>query len=135
MHQKEKIINPIETDFYILGLREDGIFHVYYKAYTELDVKLQLEILDVFIKVCGSKKHPFIFEAAEYVTITKEARDNATSLEDLSPLSMSAVIVQNIAYKLISDFYLKINKPKAPYKVFKNFEDGIDWLLKENNVS
>lgn len=130
MLQQERIIKKVETAQYIIGVRDDGIIHVFYKEHTELDVKLQLEMLDVYIELCENKPYPFIFEAEEYITVTKEARDNALSLEDKSPLAVSAILVKNLAHKLIADFYLKFNKPRRPYKVFKNFEEGVDWLLK-----
>ncbi len=130
MLQQERIIKKVETAQYIIGVRDDGIIHVFYKEHAELDVKLQLEMLDVYIELCENKPYPFIFEAEEYITVTKEARDNALSLEDKSPLAVSAILVKNLAHKLIADFYLKFNKPRRPYKVFKNFEEGIDWLLK-----
>ncbi|MBK6835697.1 MAG: hypothetical protein IPG89_16040 [Bacteroidetes bacterium] len=130
MLQQERIIKKVETAQYIIGVRDDGIIHVFYKEHTELDVKLQLEMLDVYIELCENKPYPFIFEAEEYITVTKEARDNALSLEDKSPLAVSAILVKNLAHKLIADFYLKFNKPRRPYKVFKNFEEGLDWLLK-----
>jgi hypothetical protein len=130
MLQQERIIKKVETAQYIVGVRDDGIIHVFYKEHTELDVKLQLEMLDVYFELCENKPYPFIFEAEEYITITKEARDNALSLEDKSPLAVSAILVKNLAHKLIADFYLKFNKPRRPYKVFKNFEEGVDWLLK-----
>lgn len=85
-------------------------------------------MLDVYIELCGNKFHPFIFEADEYVTVTKEARDNALSLEEKSPVGLSAVIVKSLAHKLIADFYMKFNKPRRPYKVFKDFNEGINWL-------
>lgn len=130
MLQQERIIKKVETAQYIIGVRDDGIIHVFYKEHAELDVKLQLEMLDVYIELCENKPYPFIFEAEEYITVTKEARDNALSLEDKSPLAVSAILVKNLAHKLIADFYLKFNKPRRPYKVFKNFEEGVDWLLK-----
>lgn len=130
MLQQERIIKKVETAQYIIGVRDDGIIHVFYKEHAELDVKLQLEMLDVYIELCENKPYPFIFGAEEYITVTKEARDNALSLEDKSPLAVSAILVKNLAHKLIADFYLKFNKPRRPYKVFKNFEEGIDWLLK-----
>lgn len=134
MLEQERIIKKVETELYIVGIRDDGIIHVFYKEHTELDVKLQLEMLDVYIQLCGNKQYPFIFEAEEYITVTKEARDNALSLEDQSPLSMSAILVKNLAHKLIADFYLKINKPRRPYKVFKDFQEGINWLKQESKI-
>lgn len=134
MNQEHRLIRKIITDDIIIGKRDDGIIHVYYKEHTELDVKLQLETLGYYIEMCGDKPHPFIFEADEYVTITKEARDNALSLEEQSPLAMSAIIVKNLAHKLIADFYLKFNKPRRPYKVFKDFQEGINWLKEQNKI-
>jgi len=134
MHQEHRIIRKIITDEVIVGLRDDGIVHVFYKEHTELDIKLQLEILEFYFQICGDEKYPFIFEADEYVTITKEARDNAIVLEEKSPVSMSAIIVKNLAHKLIADFYLKFNKPKRPFKVFKDFQEGINWLKEQSKV-
>ena len=67
--------------------------------------------------------------AAENVNITKEARDNAVKIEDQSSLGASAVIVNNLAYKLIANFYMRFNKPKRPFKTFSNEKDAIEWLL------
>lgn len=134
MLEQERIIKKVETEQYIVGIRDDSIIHVFYKEHTELDVKLQLEMLDVYIQLCGDKHYPFIFEAEEYITITKEARDNALSLEDKSPLALSAILVKNLAHKLIADFYLKFNKPKRPYKVFKDFQEGINWLKEQSKA-
>lgn len=73
-------------------------------------------------------KTPFIFEAGNDVSVTKEARENAIKLEERSPMGACAVIVSNTAYVLIANFYYKFNKPTIPYNVFKKFEKGIDWL-------
>ena len=75
-------------------------------------------------------KRPFIFSAGEFVSITKEARKNATKMEDQVPVSASAVLVINLAQKLIADFYYKFDKPKNPLKVFRDFDKGIEWLKK-----
>ncbi len=49
-------------------------------------------------------------------------------MEDLTPISCTVVYVNNLAYKIIADFYMKFNKPKNPYKVFNKFENGVKWL-------
>ena len=69
-----------------------------------------------------------MFFAAENVSLSKEARDNAVKIEDQSMLGATAVVVDTLAYKLIANFYLKFNKPKRPYKVFSKEEEAIKWL-------
>lgn len=128
MKEHELLVREIETDDVIVGLRRDGIVHVYFKDNFELDVPAQMRLLKVYDEICEGKKAPFIFEAGNDVTVTKEARENAISLEKRSPIGSCAVIVTNTAYVLIANFYYKFNKPTIPYNVLKRFDKGIEWL-------
>lgn len=98
------------------------------KDHTELKSELKSELLKLYDDLNDKKLTPFIFEAGEGVTFTKEARDNATLIEDISALKASAVVVDNLAYRMIANFYLTFNKPKRPYKVFSNREEAVKWL-------
>ncbi len=122
------IVKAIELEEAHITLRSDGLAFVTFKANIVLDVALQIRLLAAYIDLVGSKQTPFLFEADEGVTITKEARDNATTLEDEAPIIATAVVVQNVAYALIANFYMKFNKPKRPYKVFNNKQGAIEWL-------
>lgn len=133
MKEYQLLTKIIELDEAIIGMRNDGIVHVFFKAHTEIDIALQEKLIDAYNKITDKQKYPFIFEADDYCTITKEARDNAIHIEHRSPVDATAVIVQNTAYRLIANFYLKFNKPKRIYKVFKNFNEGIEWLKTSNN--
>lgn len=122
------IIKEIDSKEANIALKSNGIVYVLFKNDCVLDVDLQFRLLDSYNEITGGKLMPFIFLAAENVTITKEARDNATSLESISPLGASAAIVTNLAYKLIANFYMRLNKPKRPFKTFSNEEEAVIWL-------
>lgn len=128
MTESVEIIKEIDTPKVYLALRKDGIGYVLLKDNTELNIELQTELLKLYDELNDKKLTPFIFEAGEGVTITKEARDNATLIEDISALKASAVVVDNLAYRMIANFYLTFNKPKRPYKVFSKREEAIKWL-------
>lgn len=123
------ITKKIETDELLIQLRSDGIVHVMFKENITLDVPLQMKLLKLNSEICEGKKHPFLFSALPGVTITKEARENATKIEHLSPASSSAVVANSLPYRIIANFYLKVNRPKNPYRVFGNEEDAVKWLL------
>lgn len=125
---KIKIVREIKILEATISLREDGIVRVYYHDNTVLDVSLQLKMVDMFNEITENKKSLFIFEAGDNVVITKEARDNAILLEDSTPILASAVVANNLAYRLIANFYIKVNKPKGNYKIVGNSEEGINWL-------
>lgn len=129
MLEKERLVKIIETERAIVGLRDDGIYHVYYKPNTEITVELQAEMHEVFKEITSGKPGYFIFEAGEYVSVTSEARVNAVKTEDDSFTCATVVYVNSLAYKLIAEFYYKFNKPKQPYKVASDFNKGILWLL------
>lgn len=128
MKQPERIINQVEDPEFIVGYRDDGLLHVYYKSRTVIDVDMQNRIRQAAFTLSGDVKLPCLFEAGEYVTLTNEARANAITNEENFPASASAVLVQNLAYRMIADFYYKINKPRQPFKVFGNIDDAVKWL-------
>jgi hypothetical protein len=122
------IVSMIEIPEVIVRMRADGIVHVTFRKGIVLDLELQSKLLAINIRITEGKKSYFIYDAEDSVTITKEARDNATKIEHLAPIKASAVVANNLAYRLVANFYMKFNKPKTPYKVFDNLENGIAWL-------
>lgn len=122
------IVKELDFKEVNISLKSNNIMYVTFKDDCVLDIDLQMKLLDSYNKITEGKLTRFIFLANENVTITKEARDNAILIEDISPLGASAIIVTNLAYKLIANFYLKFNKPKRPYKVFDNEQAAVEWL-------
>jgi len=112
-----------------IQLKSNGIVYVLFKDDCVLDIELQFRLLDSYNEITAGRLTPFVFLAAENVTITSEARDNATTIESISPLGASAAVVNNLAYKLIANFYMRLNKPKRPFKTFSSEEEAVDWLL------
>lgn len=125
---EERIVSEVDTAKYNIKLKSDGIVYVVFKDNTTLDIDLQIEMLNVYNEITRGTLTPFLFEAKDGVEITKEARHNAIVMEDKTPCKVTAVIVQNIAYAMIANFYMKFNKPKRPFKVFNKREEAIEWL-------
>jgi hypothetical protein len=118
----------VELDKVVILSRKDGIIQVIFKEGIELDVDLQDRMLVVYLQLFGNTKRPFLFNAFNDVVITKEARDHSAELEKTYPGIASAVIADNLAYKIIANFYLKVNKPKTLYKVFNDVASAEIWL-------
>lgn len=122
------VIELREIEEATITLRTDGIVHVRYNEGVEITPELQKRMMKIFQEICGQTQRPFMFSAFEYVTVTKEARANAIAMESVFPGVASAVVAHNTAYRLIANFYLQVNKPKKPYKVFSTQEKAIEWL-------
>jgi hypothetical protein len=126
--QEVKIIKEIKITEVTMALRNDGIVHIHYNKNTFLNVELQLRLLDLMIEITEGVKSSMIYTADEGVVVTKSARENALLIEGKSPTKASAVVADSLAYRIIANFYMKVNKPKKPFRVVKNFEDGLIWL-------
>jgi hypothetical protein len=131
MLQEDQLIQKLEHENFIVGKRRDGIYHVYLKDGTLLDLKLQSEMVYYYDEITQGIPGLFIFEAGHACSITKQARDNAIVIEEFTPIKASVVYVQNQVYKMIAAFFYRINRPKQPYLIVSNFDDGIDWLASQ----
>ena len=130
MHTKDTIYTIKKLDYpdVNLQLKSNNIVYVTFKDDCNLDIPLQMRLLDYYKEITDNKLMHLMFFAAENVSLSKEARDNAVKIEDQSMLGATAVVVDKLPYKLIANFYLKFNKPKRPYKVFSKEEEAIKWL-------
>jgi hypothetical protein len=128
MFEQEYLVKRVEVPEAVIGLREDGIIHVSFVSGTEITVEVQMKLLEVYNNIASFQKRKFVFEGGEFVSISKDAMDNAFKIEDEAPLGITAVVIRNLAQKLIAEFYYKVRKPKQPYKVFKEFDKAIAWL-------
>jgi hypothetical protein len=111
-----------------LKLKSNDIVYVLFKDHCTFDVDLQMRLIDYYRDITENKLMCFIFLAADNVTFTKEARDNAILIEDQSMVGASALVVSSLAYKIIANFYMKVQKPKRPLKAFGNENDAVAWL-------
>ncbi|MCD6067997.1 MAG: hypothetical protein K0S33_2823 [Bacteroidetes bacterium] len=122
------LIKEIEIEEAIIGLREDGIGHVYLKSGTEVNVRLQEILMEHLLLITEGKPHDFIFEAGEHVSLTKEAREHANHYEGRTPVRSIVTVVNNLGYRLVAEFYHRVHKPNKPFKAVSSFQDGLNWL-------
>lgn len=132
MNQPEAIIRKIDHDLVVVAMRMDGIVHVYFKPGTEITVPFQEELVSMYNQITEGNKAKFLFEGGEFVSITKEARENAIRIENETPTLASAILVMNLGQKIIADFYYLVNRPQQPYKVFSSFPKAVEWLNQLN---
>jgi hypothetical protein len=124
-HQKQIRINEATVT-----LRNDGIVHVLFHNNVVLDLPLQMLLLNIYNEITERRKHPFLFEALSGIKVTREAKENAIRIEADAPGSAYAVLAPTLAYQVVANFYLKVRRPKSPYRVFRNEDAAVEWLKK-----
>lgn len=82
---KIEIIRSLSNEHALIEMRSDGIVSVFFKDHFNMDVPAQEQLMENYQLICEGKNYPFMFHAGNFVTITKEARDNAVKIEKHSP--------------------------------------------------
>ena len=59
----------------------------------------------------------------------KSANEYSASEEGMQYSIAEAIVVKNLAQKIMVSFYLKINKPIRPSKAFNDEDEALEWLL------
>ena len=72
-----------------------------------------------------------IFSAQDFFSISGEARTEGAKPHYSENLIAQALVVKNLAQRLIGNFVMKLNKPIRDTKMFSTREEGKAWVLKK----
>ena len=61
-------------------------------------------------------------------SISKEALEYAASDEAAMDILVGAILIDNMFTQVLVNFWLKVNKPKTPTKLFTNESEAFSWL-------
>ena len=123
-------MKKIELVYATLEKRDDFIWLIM-KEDAELDVKEVIEFTSACEKLSGNKPYFLISDARVNLSITTEGRKAAASRK-ISPLLVAnAVLVNNVAVRMVANFFTAVNKPHFKYKVFNEELEALTWLKKQ----
>jgi hypothetical protein len=124
------INNKICAEKADIGLTVEGHILIRVHENKELDVNDVLEINEIKNKFAENKKYTVVFVAPWFGNISNEARKFSASKQVYDNAIAKAIVVKNLSARLISSFFIKVNKPPAPTKIFDKEIDAIKWLTK-----
>lgn len=79
-------------------------------------------------EIGNHKKLNVIVEILNFNTISKEARKYSASEESQIYTKANAIIVKSLAMRIGSNFFININKPVTPTKVFNKIDEALKWF-------
>lgn len=71
---------------------------------------------------------PLLCDLTNVIRMTHDCRKHFASDEHAATFTKAALIVGNPVSRIIGNFFLGLNKPKKPTRIFNSIEDGINWL-------
>ncbi len=121
-------MTSINSEKTIVSLIENNIIHIHLKSNQEIALNDAQEVLESMGIVGEGKKYPVFIDVGEFVNIDDDVRVFSASKAGNIYTIADAIAVDNIAQKLLANFYLKNDHPKVPTKIFSNKHDALAWL-------
>lgn len=130
------LIKKTETEFANVTLGEDRIMRVLIRSKTEMTRDTFRKLFEVFREMVEGVPYAYIYYAEDSsVTVTADGRQFAKEEEFSFPKICNAVVVNNLAHKLLANFYLRFNKPNYPFKVFSKMDEAEKWCRQQRTKS
>lgn len=115
-----------ETPYLTLFI-EDGILHVHYKEIEVLDLEIAKVCVKARMEYTEYKSYPCLIEAIRFNNFTKEARDYFAR-EGNEGIIANAIVTRSTVIKMMANFYIMVNKPVNPTRMFTDNGEALKWL-------
>ncbi len=113
---------------YWTWMGDDGIVRTKVKPLAEVSLKESIENSRAVNSFKTEKKYPLLIDSRNIKSITKEARDYFSIRNRETRINSFAVIINSPLSRVIGNFFMGLNKPSVPAKLFNNEADAINWL-------
>ncbi len=125
MNKEKKIIKTRTSTMWI---DEDGILHSVYSEGMDVELDDVKENMGVLKQLTGGKRAPYIIDIRGVHSVTREARDTASTAEALSITNSTALLIGSPISRVIGNFFMGLNKPPYPLRLFTSEEKAMAWL-------
>lgn len=115
----------------IVMLRSDNLMHFQFKSKTIIEVDDVKELVETVKEIGNGKQYANLITADEFVTLGHGVREfSATEFANAQTIA-DAFVVKTLPEKLLANFYIRINKPPKPTRMFNDENKAIEWLKKQ----
>lgn len=126
----------IETRCYQTWMGKDGIARTVVKQDAEIGLQDAHENSKVINQLIGPEKFALIIDTRKIKSISREAREFYSMRGRESRVIGFAFIIGSPLSTFIGNFFMQLNKPRVPVKLFSDQEKAILWcnqIMKEFN--
>jgi hypothetical protein len=109
-------------------LREDGILQTECFPNTVMTLDDARESTRISGEMVNHQPLPLLCDLTNVVKMSQECRKHFSGPEHAKTYSKCALIVTNPISRMIGNFFLGLNRPLKPTRLFTLREDGLKWL-------
>lgn len=112
-----------------IWLRDDGIIQIEASTNnTEGTVANARENMTVAFQLGKGIKRPILLNISKTKSLSREERQYYISGETAKVLTAVAIIINSPLSRILGNFFIGLNKPAFPLKLFVSEEEAVTWL-------
>ena len=111
-----------------LWLDDEGILHVVVKPGAEIHLDDAKETVAQLDRLAGGKRRPVLVDMTHLRSMDRDARLHVAGPATAKVEIAAALLVGSPLAKAVGNFFMGINKPLIPTRLFTSQEDAIAWL-------
>lgn len=119
---------PIETRTSRVWLSDAGILRGQIKNGAKEKLEDACANVQAASKIAGGRKVPVLIDMRGMKSVSSEARAHYGSEIPAAYSLAQALLVGSLISRVIGNFFLGINKPPFPIKMFTSESEALDWL-------
>lgn len=123
---QNKSVSDLNSYFTWMG--DDGIARTVVKQDANITIVEARENSVAVNALSKGKSFPLLVDSRNIRSISKEARDFFSLNNRDSHVIAFAIIIDSPISKIIGNFFMGLNKPRVPAKLFTNEESAVKWL-------
>lgn len=116
----------IELRCYWTWMENDGVARTKAKPFSEITLEDAKENSKA-VNSLSRSFYPLLIDATEVKSITKEARDYFSMNNRESKVVAFAILIKSPLSKIIANFFMGLNKPRVPIKIFTEENKATEW--------
>lgn len=122
--------HALELNCFHTWMGNDGIARTKVKPGSEVDIDDAKENSGAVNALAqGGGKFPLIIDSRGIKSMTRDARNQFTTKGRETSVTSFAIIIDSPLSRVIGNFFMGINKPAVPTRLFENEDEAKKWLL------
>ena len=121
-------MSRIETTNATVQLRDDGLLYVVMRPGCRDTEATAREIIAASVKHAGSSSRGILIDMSAVAAITREARSYYAYRPFPRPDMAVALVVGSRVSRMIANFFLGLNRPPVPVRMFDDELVAAEWL-------
>jgi hypothetical protein len=111
-----------------MWLDDGGILRVIHAAGSEQTADDARENCDAGGTLAEGIKWPMLVDMSQVKSISREARTVYAQRQNAETVSALALVIGSPVSRVIGNFFIGLNKPAMPTRLFTSIEDATAWL-------